>query len=128
MSPTRTQPRQRLGLRWACGAVALLAVLTGFGFWVRGRPPAAVWASIEGQIGRGRWAEAQEQLERWVRRNPDDGRAWLNLGSVRVMNQQDDAALDAFGRVRESDPAYAEARLQIGEVWVRRRKPSAAER
>jgi tetratricopeptide (TPR) repeat protein len=102
--------------------------LLGFGIWSRERSPEPAWGSIEEAIAQQRWPDAQAGLERWLRRHPEDGKAWLRVGELRVVKCEDEAALDAFGRVHKSDEAYPLARLQAGEVWVRRRKATPAER
>ena len=54
-----------------------------------------LWQAIRTAIDQRRWDVARSMLEAWVERQPGDGKAWLNLGSV----------LGMLGRSKEAEEA-----------------------
>jgi tetratricopeptide (TPR) repeat protein len=75
-------------------------------------------ASLEFAAGRPEAAAAR--LEAALARNPDQLELAYALGQVWRGSGDDDKALEAFGRIPESHPAYPDARLQVAAVLEER--------
>ena len=94
-----------------------------------GGPDQAVqWSAIHQVMEARRWPEAAGLLERWLARTPEDGRAWLLLGTVRDAQGRPEEALAALRRVAEGDPGWPLAQSTMGEVALRRGDAAGAER
>jgi tetratricopeptide (TPR) repeat protein len=75
-------------------------------------------ASLEFAAGRPEAAAAR--LEAALARKPDQLELAYALGQVWRGSGDDDKALEAFGRIPESHPAYPDARLQVAAVLEER--------
>src|SRR5437763_11379558 len=72
--------------------------------------------------------EAETGLRRWLKQKPSDGNAWLMLGDLLFDQGRWDEALSALLRVRAVDEDWPHAQTLIGEIWIKRRNLSEAER
>jgi tetratricopeptide (TPR) repeat protein len=119
--------RNRRKSRWRGAAAGLVVVLPALWVLTHDATPVTRWRAIQERITRKDWAEAERLLGRWVARNPGDGRAWLNLGSVYGMLGREEEAGDAFRRVPAGDPAWVQAQVLLGELAVREHRCAEAE-
>jgi tetratricopeptide (TPR) repeat protein len=102
--------------------------LAAGGLWIRGDSSEKQWAAIETAIERRGWSEAESRLISWLRWHPDDGKAWLRLGGVRGVAGRGADAVEAFGHVPPSDPAWPIAQVLIGENAITHHDLPRAER
>jgi tetratricopeptide (TPR) repeat protein len=112
--------------RWALIA-GVVVVLSGLGLWLRSDSSEHRWAAIESALQRQGWSEAEPRLQAWLRRSPDDGKAWLRLGGVLGFERREAESLEAFEHIKPSDPEWLSAQLQIAEIWLNRRQLTRAE-
>src|SRR4051794_37591673 len=117
----------RRRLRWLGILVVSAGALAYLGFRVRSATTEARSRAIRSAIDQARWGDAESLLADWVERNPDDGRAWLKLGSVRGMLRREKEAGDAFRRVRPDEESWAQAQTLLGELAMRRSDSAEAE-
>lgn len=84
--------------------------------------PAATPDVLEGErlLVEGRVPEAQRVFERAIAEDPDDARAWLDLGLTQEATGDAVAAERAYRRATEIDPRFAEALNNLG-VLLRER-------
>jgi protein O-mannosyl-transferase len=72
------------------------------------------------------WQNPVALWEDAIAKAPEKARAYNNLGTV-LLEQDDDArAADQFARATQLEPAYAHAHHNLGTVWARLGKPAAA--
>jgi Flp pilus assembly protein TadD len=78
--------------------------------------PEATQEVLRGErlLVNGQVAEAQQIFERAIVKNPEDARAWLDLGLTREAKGQPAEAMRAYQRAAEIDPAFAEAFNNLG--------------
>ncbi|MDR3634982.1 MAG: FG-GAP-like repeat-containing protein [Isosphaeraceae bacterium] len=124
-SPRRLRLRHKLSLT----AFALI-LCGGLAAWIRGAGDSDErrWEHIVAQLREGSWSEASARLDDWVRTHPRDGHAWFQLGRAHATLGREDEAIAAFERVAPTDPARADAQLQAGDCWLKRRDLRQAER
>jgi enediyne biosynthesis protein E4 len=104
--------------RWrhALWISAIVIVLVALGIHGRGMDPQTEWRIIGEAVAEKRWDEVERRLWRWLKRFPEDGSAWVHLGSVLHDRGRTQEALTAFHRVKEPDAAWSAAQTRIGEV------------
>jgi tetratricopeptide (TPR) repeat protein len=112
--------------RWVLIAAAVVVSLV-LGFWLRSDSAEHRWAAIESALQRRGWSEAEPRLQAWLRRSPDDGKAWLRLGGVLGFEGREAQSLEAFEHIKPSDPEWLQAQMQIAEIWLNRRQLTRAE-
>ena len=108
-----------------------LVLLAGLGVavqrWGGGNSSDRERARIVTALMSKRWEESESRLAAWVRTRPNDGEAWCQLGDVRAVRGREEDALDAYGHVPESNPAWLHARVESGEIRLRRHELAEAE-
>ncbi len=79
------------------------------------RPPATPDV-LQGErlLVKGRVSEAQELFERAIADDPEDARAWLDLGLTQEAKRDPASAERAYRRAIEIDPQFAEALNNLG--------------
>ena len=107
--------------------LALVGSAIGLGAWHYGHPGGDDRQAIFEALEQRRWDEAETLLSRWVQRHPKDGRAWVDLATVRGLLGHEDAAREALARVGDDDPARGRALLMLGDLATRRHDREAAE-
>jgi tetratricopeptide (TPR) repeat protein len=94
----------------------------------RAARPDEVARTVRDAIVSRQWGRAESILVPHLRRHPEDGRAWLQLGSVRGLLGREEEALAALRRVPEVDPAWPRAQVLIGDLAQKRYDAAGAER
>jgi tetratricopeptide (TPR) repeat protein len=109
-------------------ALAALLLVIGLGAlsrWGYGRPR---WDQVQAALDANDWLQAESLLVAWLDRHPEDGRAWLALGSVRGTLGRDAEALEALAQVPDDDPLSARALTLRGDIILKRGDADGAER
>jgi tetratricopeptide (TPR) repeat protein len=86
------------------------------------------WEDIQRAASGGRWAEVDAQLARWIVVHPEDDRARMMLGKVRLRQQRRAAVAEALTPIPEMSPSWPEAQLILGELAIADRRAAEAER
>ncbi|MFH1139173.1 MAG: DUF2723 domain-containing protein [Pseudomonadota bacterium] len=71
------------------------------------------------RFNQGRLGEADELLTEALALDPNDDKAWTNLGLVRMTGGKNEEALAALQRALEINPAGPEANANLGEFYYR---------
>jgi tetratricopeptide (TPR) repeat protein len=83
-------------------------------------------AVVTGLQYRFRWAEANQLLDDWLGKTPDDTIALLLRGKLQEARQQSSEALLSFRRVLELDPEHDEARMRLTAMLLSQRQGEEA--
>lgn len=87
----------------------------------RAQPPPNYLVTSDAFARRGQFAEAAGLLQQGLVDNPRDTEGWLALGLALVGHADGfvtPAAVQAFGRARESDPAHPGAEYYLGMAYL----------
>ncbi|RUL89109.1 FG-GAP-like repeat-containing protein [Tautonia sociabilis] len=127
------------GQRWRLGIAVVAAVAIPLGAGIAlvavgparlvdrigaGRPASSSaggpsWEQIVAATRAGQWPRVERMLREWLDRREDDGRARLMLAQLLASSAREAEAARVLAAVPEDDPAYVEARSQLGELALR---------
>jgi tetratricopeptide (TPR) repeat protein len=82
-------------------------------------------ARAEAAIDKKDYATAEQALREAVKQNPNDYRAWFDLGFVYTATKRDAEAIDAYRKSIAANPQIFESNLNLGLMLARINDPEA---
>ena len=99
------------------------AILGGFWYLLAvtmfGQSSGVLVTQAQEDIKAGRYPQAEQDLSRAVAADPENWKLWNNLGIVRIQLGENEAAIKAFDKARQSAPTEASPYFGLGFAYMK---------